>query len=173
MPKGYNGRILRVDLTKGKINVEEPPETWYRSYLGGMGAVAYHLLREVPAKSDPLSPENLLILAPGVISGAPFSGSGRNAVGGKSPLTGGFGEADVGGYWAAELKHAGFVMIFFTGAAEAPVWLWVEVGEAELIGPYVNCEALGDGVALIILGEVYIGSCVYCRGDALEGEVVG
>jgi aldehyde:ferredoxin oxidoreductase len=132
LPKGYNGRILRVDLTKGKINVEAPSETWYRSYLGGMGAVAYHLLREVPAKSDPLSPENLLIMAPGVISGAPFSGSGRNAVGGKSPLTGGFGEADVGGYWAAELKHAGFDMIFFTGAAEAPVWLWVEDGEAEL-----------------------------------------
>ena len=132
MPKGYNGKILRVDLTKGKINVEEPSEIWYRSYLGGMGAVAYHLLREVPAKSDPLSPENLLIMAPGVISGAPFSGSGRNAVGGKSPLTGGFGEADVGGYWAAELKHAGFDMIIFTGAAEAPVWLWVEDGESEI-----------------------------------------
>jgi aldehyde:ferredoxin oxidoreductase len=97
-----------------------------------MGAISYHLLREVPRGADPLSPENTLILAPGVISGAPFSGSGRNAVGGKSPLTGGFGEADAGGYWAAELKHAGFDQIIFEGAAEEPLWLWVSDGKAEL-----------------------------------------
>ena len=78
-----------------------------------MGAIAYHLLKEVSPGVDPLSPENILLMAPGVISGAPFSGSGRNAVGGLSPLTGGYGEADSGGYWAAELKHAGFDQIIF------------------------------------------------------------
>lgn len=132
MPFGYNGRIIRVDLTSEKIALEEPPEKWYRAYLGGMGAISYHLLKEVPVGSDPLSPENLLILAPGIVTGAPFSGSGRNAVGGKSPLTGGFGESDAGGYWGAELKHAGFDAIFFSGAAEEPMWLWVSDGEAEL-----------------------------------------
>ena len=115
MPYGYSGKILRVDLTEEKIREERPTETWYRTYLGGMGAVSYHLLKEVPPGIDPLSPENILLLAPGVITGAPFSGSGRNAVGGKSPLTGGFGEADAGGYWGAELKHAGYDQIVFEG----------------------------------------------------------
>ncbi|MCW4036511.1 MAG: aldehyde ferredoxin oxidoreductase, partial [Candidatus Bathyarchaeota archaeon] len=132
MPHGYNGKILRVDLDKERTAVEESPETWYRTYLGGMGAVAYSLLKEVPAGSDPFSPENLLIMAPGVLTGAPFSGSGRNAVGGKSPLIRGFGEADVGGYWGAELKHSGFDAVVFKGVAKEPIWLWVRDGEAEL-----------------------------------------
>ncbi len=132
MPYGYSGKILRVDLTEEKIKEEQPTETWYRTYLGGMGAVSYHLLKEVPAGVDPLSPENILILAPGVITGAPFSGSGRNAVGGKSPLTGGFGEADAGGYWGAELKHAGFDAIIVRGRSPKPVYLFVEDGKAEL-----------------------------------------
>jgi len=132
MPFGYNGKTLRVDLTREKIAEESPTEDWYRTYLGGMGAVSYHLLREVPRGADSLSPENILIIAPGVITGAPFSGSGRNAVGGKSPLTEGFGESDSGGYLGAELKHAGFDQIIFEGAAEEPLWLWVSDGKAEL-----------------------------------------
>ena len=132
MPYGYNGKILRVDLTEGRLTTEEPSEAWYRSYLGGMGAVAYHLLRENQRGADAFSPRNTLVVAPGVVSGAPFSGSGRNAVGAKSPLTGGFGEADAGGYWGAELKHAGFDAVVVSGAAEKPVWLWVHDGEAEI-----------------------------------------
>jgi aldehyde:ferredoxin oxidoreductase len=132
LPYGYNGKTLRVDLTNEKIKEAQPPEEWYRAYLGGMGAIAYHLLKEVPPGIDTFSSENILILAPGVITGAPFSGSGRNAVGGKSPLTGGFGEADAGGYWPAELKHAGFDQIIFEGAAEKPLWLWISDGKAEL-----------------------------------------
>lgn len=132
MPFGYTGRVLWVDLENERMRVEEPPERWYRMYLGGMGAVAYYLLRELEVGVDPLGPDNLLVMATGVITGAPFSGSGRNAVGGKSPLTGGFGESDVGGYWGAELKHAGFDAIIFKGASEKPVWLWVMDGRAEL-----------------------------------------
>lgn len=132
MPFGYNGKILRVDLTEEEIAVEEPTEKWYRVYLGGMSAIAYHLLREMKGGEDPFGRGNLLIMAPGVITGIPFSGSGRNAVGGKSPLTGGFGEADAGGFFGAELKHAGFDALIFKGAAEKPLWLWIEDGKAEL-----------------------------------------
>ena len=132
MPYGYNGKTLRVNLTDETIRTEEPPENWYRTYLGGMGAIAYHLLKEVPQGVDPLSPGNIFVMAPGVISGAPFSGSGRNAVGGLSPLTGGFGEADAGGYWGTELKHAGFDQIIVEGTSEKPTWLWIEDGKAEI-----------------------------------------
>ena len=132
MPFGYNGKRLAVDLTKREIHTETPDEVWYRKHLGGMGSVAYHLLNTVEAHADPLGPDNVLVMSTGVITGAPFSGSGRNAVGGKSPLTGGFGEADAGGFWNAELKHAGFDEIIFKGKASEPVWLWINEGEAEL-----------------------------------------
>ena len=132
MPFGYNGIRLVVDLAEMEIRSEEPDEVWYRKHLGGMGSVAYHLLSTVEAQTDPLGPDNVLVMSTGVITGAPFSGSGRNAVGGKSPLTGGFGEADAGGFWNAELKHAGFDEIIFKGKASEPVWLWINEGEAEL-----------------------------------------
>ena len=132
MPYGYNGKRLIVDLSDGKIAIEEPEKTWYRTYLGGMGSVAYHLLDKVAPDTDPLDSGNVLVMSTGVITGAPFSGSGRNAVGAKSPLTGAFGEADAGGFWGAELKNAGFDEIIFTGASSVPVWLWVHNGEVEL-----------------------------------------
>ncbi len=132
MPYGYNGKRLRVDLISGKVIVESSEETWYRTHLGGMGSIAYHLLREIKPRIDPLGPENLLILSTGPVTGAPLSGSGRNAVGAKSPLTGGFGEADVGGFWQAELKRAGFDEVLVSGASEKPVWLWVTDGKAEI-----------------------------------------
>lgn len=132
MPFGYNGQRIRVDLTREKVSIENPEEIWYRTYFGGMGSIAYHLLKEVKAKEDPFGPGNMLVLSTGPLTGSPFSGSGRNAVGAKSPLTSGFGEADTGGFWGAELKHAGFDEIVFTGEAERPLWLWVNDGKAEL-----------------------------------------
>ncbi len=133
MTFGYNGKRLVVDLTNMKTRSEEPDEVWYRKYLGGWGSIAYHLVNMVNADVDSLGPENILVMSTGVITGAPFSGSGRNSVGGKSPLTGGFGVAEAGGFWNAELKHAGFDEIIFTGKAAEPAWLWVHDGEAELM----------------------------------------
>ncbi|MCK5640035.1 MAG: aldehyde ferredoxin oxidoreductase, partial [Gammaproteobacteria bacterium] len=105
MAYGYNGRILRVDLSRRAISVDEPGDGFYRRYFGGRGFISYYLLRELKPGIDPLSPENKLIFAAGVVTGAPIGGSGRNSVGAKSPLTGGYGDTEVGGYWGAELKH--------------------------------------------------------------------
>jgi aldehyde:ferredoxin oxidoreductase len=132
MAAGYCGRILTVDLTERTTRVEEPTEEYYRKYLGGWGFVACELLKRAPVGIDPLAPENPLVFATGVASGTPIPGSGRSAVGGKSPLTGAFGEADVGGFWSAELKRAGFDAIVVTGASETPVYLWIQDGDAEI-----------------------------------------
>ncbi|UCH43055.1 MAG: hypothetical protein JSW16_00510, partial [Dehalococcoidales bacterium] len=78
MLNGYNGKILRVDLSSRNISVDEPEEDFYRSYVGGRGLVSYYLLREVKAGVDPLGPENKLIFATGVTTGVPVAGSGRN-----------------------------------------------------------------------------------------------
>jgi aldehyde:ferredoxin oxidoreductase len=129
---GYNGRILRVNLNDEKVSVEEPPEDYYKRYLGGRGFIAPTLLQEVPPGADPYGPENKLIFALGPITGMPFPGSGRNSVGSKSPLTGGFGEAEAGGFFGAELKKAGYDAIIVEGIAKSPLYLWIKDGKAEL-----------------------------------------
>ena len=101
MPYGYNGKILRVNLTTNEISVESPPDVFYRMYLGGRGFIGYFLNHEVPAKCDPLGPENKLIVATSVVTGAPIAGFGRQSIGAKSPLTGFYGESEAGGFfWA-------------------------------------------------------------------------
>ena len=132
MSYGFHNKILRVDLSSGQIEVEEPGEHFFRTYLGGWGLIAYYLLKELEPGTDPLGPDNLLIFAPGVVTGAPVGGSGRNAVGAKSPLTGAFGEGDVGGFWGAELKRAGWDAIIVTGQAEEPVYLWIKDDQVEI-----------------------------------------
>ncbi|MCH8864904.1 MAG: hypothetical protein IIB13_06040 [Chloroflexi bacterium] len=97
MPNGYNGRILRVNLSSGKLSTEEYPDSFYRQYFGGESLIAYFLVKELPAGVEPLGPENKLIFAAGPLTGVPVGGCGRHSVGAKSPLTGGFGEADSGG----------------------------------------------------------------------------
>jgi len=132
MPNGYNGKILRVDLSRSATSVDEPGEEFYRRYIGGRGLVSYFLLKELKGGEDALGPENKLIFATGALTGVPVAGSGRNSVGAKSPLTDGYGDAEVGGYWGAELKHAGYDAIIIEGKAEKPAYLWIEDGKVEI-----------------------------------------
>ena len=130
--KGVNGNILRVDLTTGKLTVQTILEDQYRLYLGGRGLIAYTLLTEVPKGIDPFGPENRLVFALGTLTGHPFVGSGRNSVGCKSPLSGGYGESEAGGFWGAELKRAGFEGIILEGISPKPVYLSIRDGKAEI-----------------------------------------
>ena len=132
MSNGYWGKILRVNLTERRVEIEEQNDTFYRRYFGGMGIVAHYLLSELKPGTDPLSPDNMLIFAPGVITGVPVAGAGRNSVGGKSPLTGAFARSEVAGFFGAELKRSGFDAIVIKGKADHPVYLWVHDGEAEI-----------------------------------------
>ena len=132
MVNGYTGSILRVDLKNEKTSIENPEEIFYRRYIGGEGIVAYYLLKELKAGVDPLGSENKLIFATGPLTGYAIPGTGRNSVGAKSPLSGGFGEAEVGGHWGAELKHAGVDVIIIEGKAKNPVYLWISDGKVEI-----------------------------------------
>jgi aldehyde:ferredoxin oxidoreductase len=132
MPYGYNGRVLHVNLTDASWEVEEPGEVWYRTYVGGSSLAAYYLLKNIKAGIDPLSEENVLVFACSVVTGAPLSGFSRYTVAAKSPLTGGFGEAEAGGYFGPELKFAGFDAIVFYGRASKPAYLWLHDGDVEI-----------------------------------------
>jgi aldehyde:ferredoxin oxidoreductase len=129
---GYNGKILRVNLSDGTISTDEPDELFYRRYLGGRGFISYFLLKELPRGADALSPENKLIFATGPITGVPVAGSGRNSIGAKSPLTNLYGDGEVGGYWGAEFKHAGYDALIIEGRSKNPVYLWIQDGKAEI-----------------------------------------
>jgi aldehyde:ferredoxin oxidoreductase len=132
MPSGYTGQILHVNLTDGTISIETPSETFYRRYLGGNGLIGYYLLQEVPPRTDPLGPENVLVFAAGPVTGVPVAGGGRSHAGAKSPLTGGYGEADTGGFFGAEMRAAGFDAVVVRGPAAEPVYLWIHDGEVEM-----------------------------------------
>jgi aldehyde:ferredoxin oxidoreductase len=132
MPFGYNGKILRVDLTTRKMKVEEPSEVFYRTYLGGGGLASYYLLQELPRGVDPLGPDNLLIFAASVITGTPMAGMCRFTVAAKSPLTGGYGEAEAGGFWGPELKFSGYDAVIIKGKAAKPIYLWIHDGQVEI-----------------------------------------
>ncbi|RME51431.1 MAG: aldehyde:ferredoxin oxidoreductase, partial [Caldilineae bacterium] len=132
MPHGYNGKILHVNLTTGEMSVEEPPESFYRKYMGGSAMGLYYVLKGTPPRTDPLGPDNVLALTLGVTTGAPISGQSRMTATAKSPLTGAIGDSQCGGFWPAELKFAGFDGIILTGKSPRPVYLWIHNGQAEL-----------------------------------------
>jgi aldehyde:ferredoxin oxidoreductase len=132
MPYGYNGRILHVDLTNGTWTIEEPGEKFFRTYLGGSAMGTYYVLNEMPAGADPLGPDNVLTFFTGVATGAAVSGTSRVSANAKSPLTGGIGDAQAGGYWPVELKAAGFEGIVLKGRSPQPVYLWLHDGQVEL-----------------------------------------
>ncbi len=132
MPNGYNGKILHVDLTSGALTVEEPEEAFYRKYLGGSAMGMYYILRDMPKGADPLGPENVLTLFAGVTTGAPISGQSRLNANAKSPLSGGIGDSQSGGFFPAELKFAGFDGIVIKGKSASPVYLLIVDGKAEL-----------------------------------------
>lgn len=123
MGYGYTGKILDVNLTEGKISTIEMDETFYRTYLGGAGIALYFALREIPAGIDPLSPENVIVFAPGLITGTTSPAMPRYTVCAKSPLTGAIGKSEAGGFWGPEVKKAGYDAIIVRGKSANPVYL--------------------------------------------------
>jgi aldehyde:ferredoxin oxidoreductase len=132
MPPGYNGKILHLNLTNGQFWEEEPEEAFYRQYMGGSALAMYYLLKQMPPGVEPLGPENVLVLALSVLTGTAISGQSRMTAAAKSPLTGGIGDSQGGGFFPAELKFAGFDAIVIKGKAEKPVYLWIKDGKYEL-----------------------------------------
>jgi len=131
MSKSYNGRILKVNLSTGKIEIENPPESFYRRYMGGRNWAAYYLLKENKPGIDAFDPENRLVFATSIITGIPLPGACRFTAATKSPLTGGYGEGEAGGWWGPELKFAGYDALVISGKADEPVYLWIHDEKVE------------------------------------------
>ena len=138
MTLGYHKKILVVNLSTESWHVEEPTDEIYRQYYGGYGLGVYYIYNHIKPGCDPLGPENILGICPGLFTGTPVPFSGRYMVCGKSPLagrgiisageksTGSWGNANSGGYFGPEIKKVGFDGIFFEGKAKKPVYLFID-----------------------------------------------
>jgi len=132
MSGGYIGTYLRVDLSARTIEEHEVTTEMARTFLGGNGFGVKILWDEVSPSIDALSSENVLVIATGPLVGTAWPTSGRMEAISKSPLTGIYGDSNCGGYFGPELKFAGYDMLVITGAADSPVALWIDKGNAYL-----------------------------------------
>ena len=125
-------RIAYIDLTTGRIEKREIPESMRRLYLGGRGLDIYLLYNHVKPGCDPLGPDNVFVVSAGLLGGTLAPSSSRFHCGAKSPLTGFIGSSNSGGFFAPELRYAGFDHLVVKGASSKPVYLWVHDGEIEI-----------------------------------------
>lgn len=133
MARGYMEKILFVNLSTGEMKTEEPDKKFYRDFIGGYGVGARIVYTRQRAKVDPLGPENTLGFMTGPLTGTDFPyGTRYTVIVGKSPLTGGWGDANSGGDFGPYLKFSGYDGVFFTGVSDKPVYLFIKEGKAEL-----------------------------------------
>ncbi len=124
--------LTLVDLTAGRIVYEKTPPDAVRAFLGGRGLNVYYLYKYLPPRLDPLSPDNVLIFGPGLLTGTLAPSGSRMNVTAKSPESGILGDSNTGGHFAAKMRAAGHDRLIFFGRAEHPVYLYLENGRAEL-----------------------------------------
>ncbi|MHB9115670.1 MAG: aldehyde ferredoxin oxidoreductase family protein [Thermoleophilia bacterium] len=165
---GWTGTILRVDLTTGEISDEAVNPQVARDYVGGRGLGIYYLNTEMDATVDPLSPENMLCMFTGPLTGTRAATGARYMIMTKSPLTGALTTSNSGGHFPTEMKRAGYDGIIVTGRAAEPSYLFVSPGKSELrLAGHLwgkDTEETTD----LLLAETDLKARVACIGPAGE-----
>jgi aldehyde:ferredoxin oxidoreductase len=162
---GWNGQILRVDLTKKKTSIQTYGKDFALTFMGGRGFAVKILWDELPAGVNPLSPQNKLIFATGPITGLPVTSSGKIVVAAKSPLTGGYGDGNLGTRAAVNLRKAGYEAVVIQGKADTPSYIHIEDDKVEILdaqnlwgtGTFKAEEELikkyGKTVGVLVIGQ--------------------
>ena len=130
---GWNGKILRVDLSKGKAFALSYDPKMALNFLGGRGFAAKILWDELKPKVDALSPENKLIFAAGPLTALSLPSSGKLVVAAKSPLTGGYGDGNLGTVASVQLRRSGYDALVIEGKARKPSILWINDDKTEIV----------------------------------------
>ena len=191
MPYGWKGKVLRIDLTDKKSLVQDIPEDWLKKYMGCRGIATKIMWDEVGPDVDPFSPENKLIFGTGPLEGTPL-GMGRVSVQTKHPMKF-IGEGGAAGYWAPELKFAGYDFLVVEGQSEAPVYVLIdddniEIREAEHLwgrdnretnillkqelGPEFRISSIGPANENLVANSKVFFDATYCGGRGC-GEIMG
>jgi aldehyde:ferredoxin oxidoreductase len=130
--KGYTGKILRVNLSDGRVSKEEISEEMRSKYLGGRGFAAKILWDEVRGV-DPLSEGNKIVFSTGPLTGLPLPSSGKMVIASKSPLTGGYGDGNIGSRAALHLRRAGYDVLIVEGKSQRPCYITIEDEAVEIL----------------------------------------
>jgi aldehyde:ferredoxin oxidoreductase len=131
--KGWTGQILRVNLTTKTFKKETFGEDFAHKWLGGRGFAVKTLFDELTPGIDPLGPDNKFIVALGPIAGIPAPNTGKAIVAGKSPLTGGYGDGNLGTRVAEQLRKAGYDALIVEGRAAGPTMLVIQDDRVEFV----------------------------------------
>jgi benzoyl-CoA reductase subunit BamB len=126
---GYN---LEIDLARGSVERVETDPRLTEAHLGGLGTNSRMIWDRVPADVEPFSPDNLLIFSTGLLNGTPAPGANRTIISAYSPQTLLFGYSMMGGFWAPELKYAGYDKIIFRGKSPSLVYIWINNDKVEI-----------------------------------------
>jgi aldehyde:ferredoxin oxidoreductase len=132
MMQGYHGKILKVDLTAQRVETLPLEAATLKTYVGGAGLAARLLYDMTSADTDPLGPENPLLAFTGPFTGTAVPSASRHHLAARSPLTGAFGESNVGGSWGVLFKQTGFDGIMVSGRSDSPVYMWVSDAGVEI-----------------------------------------
>ena len=165
---GGHGKILRVNLSEGKVSQEDIPEDLFDKFLTGAGLATHYLFREVPKGAEPLGPENELILMTGALTGTIAPSTGRFNWVFKSPLTSIWAQSNSAGFWGVDFKKTGYDGIIFQGISPKPVYLVIEEDKADLRdASYLWGKSVPETTKLIKeeLGEKFNVDCIGIAGE--------
>ena len=129
---GYCQKILRINLSTGAVNTEALDLTTAKKFIGGRGLGSYILSEEVDPGIDPCSADNKIIFAAGPLTGTSAPTGGRYMVVTKSPLSGTIASSNSGGFWGAELKHAGYDLIIVEGKSDKPCYILINDADVQV-----------------------------------------
>jgi len=182
---GWNGKLLRVDLTKRKAVSQEYDASFAKTFLGGRGFAAKILWDELKLGVDPLSPENRLIFAAGPLTALPLPSSGKLLVAAKSPLTGGYGDGNLGTDATVQMRSAGYDAIVIQGKASKPTILYVHNAKTEFVdakdywgeGSFKTEKSLkkeyGTSVGVVAIGQAGENQVKFANVVSQEGRAGG
>lgn len=183
--KGWSGNFLRINLSTKKIKKETLSEEFAKKWVGGRGFAIKILWDELKPGIDPLGPENKLVIATGPITGIPAPNTGKIVVAAKSPLTGGYGDGNIGSKIAIQLKKAGYDLIIIEGKANTPVYLYIKDDQIEFLsakeiwgkGSYETQKWLYDkynrNIGVLTIGQAGENKVLYSVIRSLEGRAGG
>jgi len=183
--KGWLGNILRINLTERKVKKETFGEDFAKKWVGGRGFAVKILWDELKPGIDPLGPENKLIVALGPIAGIPAPNTGKTVVAAKSPLTGGYGDGNLGTWVTEQMRKAGYDILIIEGASEKPIYLYIEDDKVQFLpadeiwgkGSYETQEWLykkyGKRAGILTIGQGGENKVLYSIIRSLEGRAGG
>ncbi len=169
---GWRGKLLRVNLSTGKITTDPLDPQVAKDYIGGRGLGIYLMNQEMDPSCNPLSSENMMIMATGPLTGTKAPTGARYMVMTKSPLTGAITCSNAGGKFPAAFKLTGFDAVIFTGKAEKPVYLLIENETAQLKPAEHLWGKTTPDTTDTLVAETHKNAKVACIGPAGENGVL-